>query len=130
MFEDDKVILANGQTFILDFKEELGSAYRVRLPHPEILHTLKTGDTVLFDDGKLRMEVISSTIDPNDTSKGEIKCKVIVGGTLSNKKGVNTPSIVLPISPLTPKDLKDLAFLLTLEIDWGKALTLFGSYLR
>lgn len=45
-------------------------------------------------------------------------CKVIVGGTLSNKKGVNTPSIVLPISPLTPKDRKDLDFILTLEVDW------------
>lgn len=112
--------LINGQTFKLDYHDELGSAYRVRLPHPEILTTLKKGDTVLFDDGKLRMEVVETTIDPKDVNKGDITCKVIVGGTLSNKKGVNTPSIVLPISPLTPKDRKDLDFILTLEIDWGK----------
>lgn len=120
VFENDKVSLVNGQTFKLDNQDEPGSAYRVRLPHPEILTTLKKGDTVLFDDGKLRMEVVETTIDPKDISKGEITCEVIVGGALSNKKGVNTPSVVLPLSPLTPKDRKDLDFILTLDIDWGK----------
>ena len=43
---------------------------------------------------------------------------MLIGGKLSNKKGVNTPSIILPISPLTPKDLADLDFILTLDVDW------------
>ena len=118
IFENDKVILQDGQLFSLDNKDILGTNQRVRLPHIEILITLKRGDTVLFDDGKLRMEVIETTINPNDTTQGEVKCKVINGGALSNKKGVNTPSIVLPISPLTPKDRKDLDFILTLDVDW------------
>jgi len=121
MFENDKVSLVNGQTFKLDYHDDLGSVYRVRLPHPEILSTLKKGDIVLFDDGKLRMEVLETTIDPKDLNKGDITCKVLVGGTLSNKKGVNIPSVVLPLSPLTPKDRKDLDFILTLDIDWGES---------
>jgi pyruvate kinase len=124
IFEGDKVSLVPGQTFVLDYHDEPGTPYRVRLPHPEILHTLKAGDIVLFDDGKLKMEVEKTTIDPINPDVGQITCKVIVGGILSTKKGVNTPSIVLPISPLTPKDQKDIAFILTLEIDWGKSLPL------
>jgi pyruvate kinase len=50
--------------------------------------------------------------------EGSVTCEVVVGGALSNRKGVNTPSIVLPISPMTPKDRKDLEFILTLEVDW------------
>ena len=49
---------------------------------------------------------------------GKVECEVLIGGRLSNKKGVNTPSIILPISPLTPKDLADLDFILTLDVDW------------
>jgi pyruvate kinase len=73
----------------------------VSLPHPEIIHTLKEGDTLLVDDGKVRVKVLSTS----DTS---VICRVEVGGTISDRKGVNTPSIVLPISPLTPKDRADL----------------------
>jgi pyruvate kinase len=75
------------------------------------------GDTLLLDDGKLRMVVVNTTMGENpfpvggDVSPasledrgGSVTCEVIVGGMLSNKKGVNTPSVVLPISPLTEKD--------------------------
>lgn len=117
MFEDDKVTLVQGQKFTFDLKEELGSAYRVRLPHPEILNTLRIGDSLLLDDGKLRMKVLETTMAAKGAD-GHVTCEVVIGGTLSNKKGVNTPSIVLPISPLTPKDRKDLEFILTLDVDW------------
>lgn len=115
-FENEKVILVDGQTFKFDMKEEPGDSYRVRLPHPEILNTLRIGDTLLLDDGKLKMKVTETTFQPDLT--GEVTCVVINGGALSNRKGVNTPSIVLPISPLTPKDRKDLDFILTLDVDW------------
>jgi pyruvate kinase len=90
----------------------------VQLPHPEILKTLNVGDTLLLDDGKLRMEVIGTDFSGVYPYTGSVKCEVIIGGLLSNRKGVNTPSIVLPISPLTPKDRKDLEYILTLEVDW------------
>jgi pyruvate kinase len=110
-FEHDKVIVVEGQSFRFDLVDEPGDAARVRLPHPEIINTLQPGDTLLLDDGKLRMAV---------TGKGEgyVDTVVEIGGTLSNRKGVNTPSVVLPISPLTDKDRKDLEFALTLGVDW------------
>ena len=111
VFEEDKVVLVAGQTFRLDLDDEPGSAVRVQLPHEEILETLRVGDTLLVDDGKLRLTVAKS-------GDGFVECVVDVGGAISNRKGVNTPSVVLPISPLTPKDRADLAFALTQPIDW------------
>ena len=88
------------------------------MPHIEILNTLQIGDILLLDDGKLRMKVTETTMKGDAEGKGHVTCEVEVGGKLSSKKGVSTPSIVLPISPLTPKDRKDLEFMLTLSIDW------------
>ena len=133
MFADNKVVLKEGQLFSFDLKDIPGNQERVRLPHPEILNTLRVGDTLLLDDGKLRMVVVKTTMnDASDTiptgtttniiptstiptsssnnnlieEDRSVTCQVIVGGVLSNRKGVNTPSVVLPISPLTAKDRK------------------------
>jgi pyruvate kinase len=116
-FVDTKVHLKDGQLFSFDLKNVAGNNERVRLPHPEILYTLRVGDTLLLDDGKLRMIVVNTTMGENpfpaggdlspaslEDRGGSVTCEVIVGGMLSNKKGVNTPSVVLPISPLTEKD--------------------------
>lgn len=54
------------------------------------------GDSLLLDDGKLRMTVV-------DSGEGYVNCRVDIGGKLSNKKGVNTPTVRLPISAMTPK---------------------------
>jgi pyruvate kinase len=118
VFADDKVLLVDGQTFVFDMNEELGDAYRVRLPHPEILNTLGAGDFLLLDDGKLKMEVMATTMESDGLEAGKVTCKVIVGGALSNRKGVNTPTIIIPMSPMTAKDRTDLTFALTLSIDW------------
>ncbi|EWM26183.1 pyruvate kinase [Nannochloropsis gaditana] len=110
-FDHDKVILVDGQAFRFDLSDEPGDAARVNLPHPEIINTLQVGDTLLLDDGKLRMTV-------SGKGEGYVDTLVNVGGALSNRKGVNTPSVVLPISPLTPKDRKDLEFALSIGVDW------------
>ena len=117
MFEEDFVTMIEGQSFTFDYKDDLGDAYRVQLPHLEILNTLKAGDIILLDDGKLKMKVTATTMAAKG-EEGSVTCEVVVGGKLSNRKGVNTPSIVIPISPLTPKDRADLEFILTLDIDW------------
>ncbi|KAJ8603865.1 hypothetical protein CTAYLR_000334 [Chrysophaeum taylorii] len=111
VFEKDSAKLTKGQKFRFDLDDEPGDADRVQLPHPEIIGTLRVGDTLLVDDGKLRMTVIA-------TGDEFVETTVEVAGTISNRKGVNTPSVVLPISPLTEKDRKDLAFALTLGVDW------------
>jgi len=105
------VVLVEGQTFRFDLVDEPGDSARVRLPHPEIINTLRPGDSLLLDDGKLRVTV-------TDQGEGFVDTVVEVGGTLSNRKGVNTPSIVIPISPLTPKDRADLEFALSVGVDW------------
>lgn len=117
MFAETKVHLKNGQKFTFDLQDIPGDINRVRLPHPEILNTLRIGDSLLLDDGKLRMRVLETTMAEKGVN-GHVTCEVVVGGALSNKKGVNTPTIVLPISPLTSKDKKDLDYILTLDVDW------------
>jgi len=111
VFEKDKVELVDGQRFRFDLDDELGDASRVQLPHPEILATLQPGDSLLLDDGKLRMNV-------EKAGEGYVECTVEVGGSLSNRKGVNCPSIIIPISALTPKDKRDLDFALAIGVDW------------
>lgn len=103
-FANGFVFLKEGQKFTFDMKDIPGDDTRVSLPHPEILNTLSVGDTLLLDDGKLRMIVGETTMGGAPEGQGEVTCEVVTGGRLSDKKGVNTPSIVLPISPLTEKD--------------------------
>ena len=110
-FKNDKALLKAGQKFILDLNEELGNDKRVMLPHKEIFDALKGNDVLLVDDGKIRLEVENFGHDYAET-------KVIVGGYISNFKGVNFPSGILKLSPLTPKDLKDLDFALSLGVDF------------
>ncbi|CAO5679658.1 MAG: Pyruvate kinase [Holosporales bacterium] len=111
MFEDGKIFLKEGDTFCLDLQSTPGSNSRVYLPHPEIFAVLSVGQSLLLDDGKIRLEVIKNGLDFALT-------KVIVGGPLSNKKGVNVPDCKLPIDALTQKDREDLEFGLSLGIDW------------
>ncbi|WP_028536728.1 pyruvate kinase [Paludibacterium yongneupense] len=110
-FANGPVTLENGATFRLDLTDAPGTAERARLPHPEIFAALKPGSELLLDDGRLRLEVESCDATSAVT-------RVIVGGKLSDRKGVNVPGVVLPLSPLTKKDREDLAFGLTLGVDW------------
>jgi len=112
VFANGPVTLERGQSFSFDLDtEKAGDATRVSLPHPEIINTLKVGDTLLVDDGKVRMTVVAA-------AESAVTCRVDVAGTISDRKGVNTPSIVLPISPLTPKDREDLEAALSMSVDW------------
>eukprot|EP00922_Rhytidocystis_sp_ex-Travisia-forbesii_P020853 GHVS01030629.1.p1 GENE.GHVS01030629.1~~GHVS01030629.1.p1 ORF type:complete len:698 (+),score=143.67 GHVS01030629.1:107-2200(+) len=114
MFETEKTIihLTVGQLFQLDMSTERGTSSRVNLPHPEILTSLKIGDTMLLDDGKLRVRVVECD------QPGIVQTVVEVGGPLSSKKGVNIPTVVVPISALSEKDKRDALFAKTLGVDW------------
>jgi pyruvate kinase len=103
---------------VFDLKDDLGDSCRVKLPHPEILNTLRVGDTLLLDDGKLRMKVTETTMATSPPNEGSVTCQVVIGGVLSNKKGVNTPTIVLPISPLTPKDRRFYIIFCSVDLDY------------
>jgi pyruvate kinase len=110
-FADGPVMLLAGQAFRLDLDKAQGTAERAALPHPEIFGALVPGAELLLDDGKLRLVVERCGADFADT-------RVAVGGTLSERKGVNVPGVVLPITALTEKDRRDLALALELGADW------------
>src|SRR5208282_5306232 len=102
-FGGGRVHLQTGQAFLLDLNPTPGDAARVNLPHPEIIEAAGIGATLLLDDGKLRLRVVRKRSDALET-------EVVVGGPLSDHKGVNVPDVVLPIPALTAKDREDLEF--------------------
>ena len=110
-FADGPIALQAGQRFRLDLSAEPGDSSRVGMPHPEIFAALKAETDLLLDDGKVRLRVVDCSPDHADT--------VVLSGTrLSDRKGVNVPGVVLPLSPLTRKDRADLAFALDQGVDW------------
>jgi pyruvate kinase len=88
-----------------------GDSSGIPLPHPEIFAAVAPGHDLLIDDGRVRVRVTGVENDAIDA-------KVIVGGVISNHKGVNLPGTVLDLSPLTAKDRSDLEFGLRLGVDW------------
>ena len=109
--EGGAVELEEGKHFRLDMEKAPGDARRAPLPHPEIFAAIGARTELLLDDGKLALRVESSGSDFADTV-------VVTGGHLSERKGVNVPNAVLPLSPLTEKDRSDLAFALDLGVEW------------
>ncbi|MFD2265527.1 pyruvate kinase [Lacibacterium aquatile] len=111
-FAGDKVTLTPGQPFRLDLDVKTpGDATRVGMAHPEIFEAIEPGQDLLLDDGKVRLRIEACGKDFADT-------RVITGGPLSNRKGVNVPHAVLNLAALTEKDRRDLDFALTLGVDW------------
>jgi pyruvate kinase len=110
-FAAGPVTLKEGAPFRLDLVDKPGDATRAYLPHPEIFAALKPGSNLLLDDGKLRLQVVRCGKDFAET-------EVVIGGPLSERKGVNVPDVVLPLSALTEKDRRDLDFALELGVEW------------
>jgi len=110
-FAAHTVNIAAGKTFVLDSDATPGNADRVQLPHPEILAALKPGHRLLLDDGKVRLRVTEAT-------SAKAVTIVEVGGTLSDRKGINVPDTTLLVSALTAKDRSDLEAALNAGVDW------------
>ncbi|MBY0295602.1 MAG: pyruvate kinase [Methylobacterium sp.] len=110
-FAQEAALLESGQTFVLDGDAAPGDATRVHLPHPEILSSLEPGHTVLIDDGKLRLSVTEAAPD-------RVVTRVLVGGRISNRKGVSLPDTTIPVAAMTEKDRLDLEAGLAANVDW------------
>ena len=110
-FDGGAAVLEKGQRFIFDRVHEAGGSGRVELPHPELFEAVGAGANILIDDGKIRLKVI-------EAGDGEIVTEVLVGGRVSDNKGVNVPNVLVPIPALTKKDRGDLAFALEQRADW------------
>ena len=109
--KDGKIEVQAGETVRFVPTGEDGDKDAIPLPHPEIFESTAPGHRLLIDDGRLLLKVTGFDGDA-------IVAEVIVGGTISNRKGVNVPDAVLELSPLTDKDRADLDFGLKLGIDW------------
>jgi pyruvate kinase len=110
-FAGGKANLAAGASFTLDSVDEPGDASRVKLPHPEILEALQVGDSLLLDDGKVRL--VATEVFPD-----RAVTKVIVSGDISDRKGVSVPDTTIAVSAMTAKDRSDLEAALHAGADW------------
>lgn len=110
-FQDRAVKLVKGAPFTFDSRPQPGDETRVWLPHPEILHALRPGHTILVDDGKVRLHVDTATAD-------RATAIVDVGGVISDRKGVSLPDTEIPVSSMTEKDRSDLEAGLAAGVDW------------
>jgi len=111
VFKNGEEEMQVGQSFRFDLDEAEGDSLRVNLPHKEIFDALEPGAHLLVNDGKIRMRVVECGIN-------FANCTVIAGGTISDRKGVNVPDVVLPLAALTEKDRKDLEYACATGVDW------------
>ncbi len=102
-FASDKVTLKAGQEFTLTTRDELGDEHHVSITYKNLPKDVSQGSTILIDDGLVEMTVLDVTDD-------EIRCRVVNGGNISNKKGVNVPNISLSMPFLSKKDREDILF--------------------
>lgn len=110
-FAQENVHIAAGELFTLDDDTAPGSPARVHLPHREIFQSIKPGDGILLNDGRVRVRVL-------EVSPSFIRTKVVYGGVLSSRKGLNLPDTVIGMPALTPKDRADLELAASIGADW------------
>ena len=101
----DQITFVTGKSF-------KGDASRVYMNYATFPQDVKKGELILLDDGKLMFEIVSTNL------KDEVVTKVIQGGPLKSKKGVNLPNTNISLPALTEKDIKDAIFACSLEVDW------------
>ena len=109
----EDVVVSKGDIITFQTAEDIpGTAERVYMNYKEFPRDVKPGEKVLLDDGKLMFEALET----NGTT--EVVCKVIQGGPLKSKKGVNLPNTKVSLPALTKKDIKDALFAIENEVDW------------
>ena len=102
-FAENRVILEPGQLFTLTTEDVVGDETRVSVTYPNLPRDVKPGCVILIDDGLVGMTVEHVT----DT---EVCCKVLNGGAISNRKGVNIPGAHLSMPFISQKDREDILF--------------------
>ena len=111
IFENGCVELKDGQPFTLTIREVTGTEEIVSVSYNAFYKDVQPGDTVLLDDGNLKLEVKKIT-------GKDVQCQVVYGGMLKDKKGLNLPGSILSVPCLTKKDRKDLSFGMKMQVDY------------
>ena len=107
-----QIELIENEEIVIKVGQGEGSDGVIYTDYEQFAEDVNSGEPILLDDGKLRLEVISTD------GKSEVVCKVIHGGNLSSRKGLNLPQTVISLPCITRKDEKDLAFALEENVDW------------
>src|SRR5258706_3383088 len=109
-FAAGPVTLEAGAEFTITTEPCVGDARRAGTTYEALARDVKPGDALLIDDGLVRLEVLA-------TDGRAVRCRVVEGGPVSDHKGINLPGVHVSAPPLTPKDLDDLRFALSLRVD-------------
>lgn len=112
-FENSSIVLNKGDRFTLTSNPMVGNQEMSSVTYDRLADEVPAGATILLDDGKVEMRV-----EEVDQANHALHCSVVVGGPLSNNKGVNFPGVYLSIKALTDKDRRDLTFGLDQGVDW------------
>ena len=102
-FKDGAVRLTTGQEFTLTTEDILGDESRCAITYVELPDDVKEGDTILLDDGLVRLTVLES-------GSGAIRCRVENDGTMKSRKGVNVPNVRLSMPYMSQRDREDILF--------------------
>lgn len=109
----EEVVVKPDDKIIFSTKEEFeGTKDRVYMNYQQFPKDVKKGERILLDDGKLMFEVVKTD------GKNEVEARVIQGGPLRSKKGVNLPNTNISLPALTEKDVKDAIFAISQKVDW------------
>ena len=110
---EDGIIVNPGDTITFVTGEPfVGDSKRVYMNYKEFPNDVNPGERILLDDGKLIFEITSTN------RQNEVEARVVQGGPLKSKKGVNLPNTNVSLPALTEKDIKDAMFAITQEVDW------------
>ncbi len=109
-FRGGAAVLVAGAEFTITTRAADGDAHLASTTYADLARDVRPGDSVLLDDGLVRLEVL-------ETDGVAVRCRVIEGGRVSDHKGINLPGIPVSAPTLTPRDLDDLAFALSLRVD-------------
>ena len=110
-FKDGRAVLEEGKTFVLTTEEIEGDNTRVAVSYADLPSCLNVGDRVLIDDGRLELRV-------TDLTSTDVTCVVVIGGEVTNRKGVNIPNVHLDIPYLSEQDMADLRFGVEMDVDY------------
>jgi len=110
--EDNKLELAKNDVITFVNKKCIGTMEQIYMSYKDLASDVELGERVLIDDGKLVLEVVETD------KKSTVKLKVLHGGVLSSNKGVNLPDTKIKLPALTPKDIRDLNFILEHPVNW------------
>ncbi|MDF2819942.1 MAG: pyk [Clostridiales bacterium] len=111
IFENDCAILTSGQEFTLTTKEMVGNNDICYITYENLVNDVTVGDIILLDDGMIELRV-------KEIDHDVIRCLVINGGIISNKRGVNVPNVKIKLPPITQKDKEDILFGIKHEVDF------------